>query len=231
MPRAEPFERHADRYDRWFDEHPHVYASERAAVDELLPRGPDVATVAVGVGTGRFAPPDSVGIDPAGAPLERARDRGVRPVRGVAEALPVRSGAADAVLVVTTICFVDDVDVMLADARRVLRPGGTLVIGYVDRESPLGRRYEQRREQNPFYAEATFVSTDEVVAALDAVGDTAGATDAGPGAGVGAPAGGFGDPRFVQTLFGDVGDMKEPDSVEPGHGDGSFVVVAADAAP
>jgi SAM-dependent methyltransferase len=210
MPRSAPFEAHAARYDRWFDEHPHVFASERAAVDALLPRGPDVETLAIGVGTGRFAPDGAVGVDPALAPLRYARDRGVRTVRGVAEALPVRDDSVDAALVVTTICFVDDVEAMLREARRAIRPGGTVVIGYVDRDSPLGRRYEGRREGNPFYAEATFVSTEEVVAALDRAG--------------------FGEPRFVQTLFGDgaVDGLAEPDPVEAGHGDGSFVVVAAD---
>ena len=52
-------------------------------------------------------------------------DLDLRP--GVAEALPVADGAADAVVCTLVLCSVDDVRQSLAEARRVLRPGGRFV--------------------------------------------------------------------------------------------------------
>lgn len=46
---------------------------------------------------------------------------------GVAEALPVADGAADAVVSTLVLCSVDDVRQSLAEVRRVLRPGGRFV--------------------------------------------------------------------------------------------------------
>ena len=210
-PRSEPFEEHTERYDRWFEEHPHVYESEMAALDELVGDEKVVDGVSVGVGTGRFAAPLGVetGVDPSTEMLRRARERGIRAVRGVGEALPFDDDAFDTVLMVTTVCFVDDLVASLREARRVLRPDGRFVAGYVDRESRLGQRYVEGREDNPFYREATFVSTDEIDDALTAAG--------------------FGDRRYVRTLFGDPEGMDSPDEVREGHGDGSFVGVCARA--
>ena len=205
MPKSEPFETHTGRYDRWFDEHDAAYRSELAAVERLLPEeGPGLE---VGVGSGRFAEPLGVeyGVDPAAAMLARARERGVVTVRGVAEQLPFRDGAFAAVLNVTTICFVDDVAATLSEARRVLRPGGAFVTGFVDEDSPLGQRYQEKRESNPFYRDAEFRSTAELRSAMDAAG--------------------FESLAFAQTVFESPDEMTAPDRVEDGHGDGSFVVV------
>src|SRR5690606_16354886 len=118
----------------------------------------------IGVGTGRFAKPlgIAIGIDPSLKMLARARNRGVGVVCRVAEALPFRDEVFDHALIVTTICFVDDARAMLAEARRVLRPEGAVVIGFIDRTSRLGRHYEAHRDESVFYRDAVFFSADEV---------------------------------------------------------------------
>jgi SAM-dependent methyltransferase len=206
-PRVAPFVHHHRRYENWFERHGAAYLSELIAVRALLPwegRG-----LEIGVGSARFAAPLGVefGIDPAPEMLEYARARGVRVARAVAEALPFGDAAFDHALVVTTLCFVEDAAAMLAEARRVLRPGGALVIGFIDRASALGREYEGHREENVFYRDAKFYSGDEVQRLLAAAG--------------------FGTPVWAQTLCGPLAQMREIEPMRAGRGQGSFVVVKA----
>lgn len=207
MPKAAPFEAHTERYERWFTEHDDVYRSELAALERLVPetdRG-----IEIGVGSGRFGPPlgMDVGLDPAESMLAYARDRGIEAVTGVAEALPFADDAFDTALIVTAICFVDDVQQTLAEVDRVLEPSGTLVMGYIDRESPVGEIYQANKTQNPFYRDATFVSTDELVDELEAAG--------------------FRDFEFVQTVYRWLDEVEGLEPIEEGYGDGSFVGLKA----
>ncbi len=210
MARSAVFEAETPRYEQWFPDHAAAYSAEMAALYELMPT-PGFA-LEVGVGTGRFAAPlgVAVGIDPAVAMLAEARARGILCVRGTAEALPFRDGAFDHVLIVTTICFVDDPRRMLAEARRVLRPDGAAVIGFIDRATPLGQFYLDHREKSVFYREATFFSATEVRDLL------AGA--------------GFGTCDWRQTLAGPLAEVTEREPILPGFGTGAFVAVRA-AAP
>jgi SAM-dependent methyltransferase len=207
MPKTAPFEEHTERYEEWFEEHEAVYRSELNALRRLLPT-PGYG-VEIGVGSARFAAPlgVQVGLDPAESMLECARERGIDVVRGVAECLPFRDGTFDSALVVTTICFVDDVPRTLTEAERVLEPSGSLVIGYVDGNSPVGRMYREKKERNPFYSGAAFVSTEELVAALEAAG--------------------FTEFEFAQTIYHWPDEVEDPEPIEEGYGDGSFVVVGA----
>ncbi|AXG09783.1 class I SAM-dependent methyltransferase [Haloplanus rubicundus] len=207
MPKSAPFERYTERYEGWFDTHEAAYQSEVEALQQLIPQ-PDFG-VEIGVGSARFAAPlgMQVGLDPAGDMLVHARERGIDVVKGVAESLPFRDGTFDTALIVTTICFVDDIPQTLAEARRVLRPDGSLVIGYIDKDSPVGQIYQETKSENPFYREAVFVSTDELVDALHVAG--------------------FSEFEFVQTIYHWPDEIDEPEPVEEGHGDGSFVGIKA----
>ena len=206
-PRTEPFLRHYQDYDQWFERHRAAYLSELLAVRALLPwqgRG-----LEIGVGTGRFGGPLGVkiGIDPVAEMLPYARARGVTVVQAIAEALPFPDGVFDSVLIVTTMCFVDDRSATLRQAARVLRPGGALVIGLIDRESPLGQDYLVHQTESIFYREATFLSASEVEALL---------TDSG-----------FGELNWIQTLHTPLSRTKEIESATAGTGRGAFLVVRA----
>ncbi|MFC3995630.1 class I SAM-dependent methyltransferase [Nocardiopsis sediminis] len=96
-------------------------------------------TLDVGVGTGLNLPlyPSGVritGIDLSPAMLAVARDRGAE--LGIdadlrvadAERLPFADDAFDTVVCTLTLCSVPDVDLALREMRRVLRPGGRLVL-------------------------------------------------------------------------------------------------------
>lgn len=90
-------------------------------------------TLDLGSGTGRNLPlvpagARAVAVDPHADALARARRRApdVPAVIARAEALPFRAGVFDTVVSGLVLCSVDDPDAALAEARRVLRPGGTL---------------------------------------------------------------------------------------------------------
>lgn len=210
MPRIEPFEQHPDRYDRWFDQHPTVFAAEVRALRSLRP--PGGRGLAIGVGTGRFAQALDIedGVDPSRVMRQRAQQRGIRTRAGTAEDLPYDDNQFDVALLVTTICFVDDVEQSLAEAHRVLVPSGVLLVGMVDRESSLGQQYEAEKEDHPFYYAAHFHTTEEVVAAMRAVG--------------------FGAFAVRQTLVHPLDEVEDSEPVKPGHGEGAFVAIRGHAA-
>ena len=207
MARTAPFESHPPRYEAWFNKHEAAYVSELLALRSFVPM--EGRGLEIGVGTARFAAPLSVaiGIDPAAGMLGYASARGVNVARAVAEALPFAKGVFDYALIVTTLCFVDDPIVMLREIARVLRPGGALIIGFIDRESPLGQHYLAHQAESVFYREASFVSAAEVGTALEQTG--------------------FRDPVWAQTLFRPLSEIDEIEPVSPGRGRGAFLVVRA----
>ena len=79
-------------------------------------------------GTGRVGPSLAAGVDLAHGMVRVAREAlpGARLAAGDAEALPFRATAFDLVVSSSTFQWLPDLDVALAEARRVLRPGGTL---------------------------------------------------------------------------------------------------------
>jgi len=207
MARTIPFDTHAKQYEDWFERHEAAYNSELLAVRSLLPlvgKG-----LEVGVGTGRFARPLGIefGLDPSQAMLVRAKNRGIHVVAGIAESLPFADESFDTVLIVVTICYVDDVTATLREARRVLKPGGSVIIGFLDYGSKIGRIHLDREAQKFFYLDARFFSAREVDALLQELG--------------------FDDLCWVQTLFRAPNTVKHIEPLKPGHGDGLFCVVRA----
>ena len=164
MPRIEPFEEHSLAYDRWFEDHKELYEAELKAIGEIIPK--ELAmSVEIGVGSARFAAPLGVrfGLDPSRMMLKKAMEQGISVCLGVAEELPFSDQSFDLVLMVTTICFVDSIDAAFAEAYRIIKPDGCIVVGFVDKDSPLGRQYQARKNESKFYRHATFYSTEEVL--------------------------------------------------------------------
>lgn len=205
----DPYETRAEEYDRWFVRHRYVYDAELNAVRRLVPetgRG-----IEVGVGTGRFAQPlgITVGVDPSRAMMKIAAERGINLIAGRAEMLPLRGGICDFVMMITILHLLDDVPSAVRECRRILTPGGKIVIAYIERDSPMGREYSRPHQDKSgeYFREAHFFSTDEILNILQGSG--------------------FHSPVFTQTIFRAVDDIVDPEPVEPGYGRGSFVVVRA----
>lgn len=204
MAKIESFERHLLEYENWFSANRFAYISELLAVKKQLPKVG--SSVEIGVGTGRFAAP--LGIDMGVEPSKRmgaiASQRGVQVVAGTGEELPLGDALFDDVLMVTTLCFLDNAKAALAEAFRILRTGGHIIIGFVDKDSPLGIQYQENKEKSSFYKVAVFYSASEVEELLRQTG--------------------FGDISFFQTIFRNLSEIDRPERVKPGFGEGSFLV-------
>jgi SAM-dependent methyltransferase len=205
MPKIHPFQKHADQYETWFERNRWVYEAELRAVKALIPETGH--GVEIGVGTGRFAAPlgIKIGVEPSTRMKEMAQKRGIQVFNGVAEKLPFNDCELDFILMVTTVCFVDDINKAFQEAYRVLSKGGFLIVGEVDRNSPIGQTYLKHQNENVFYKEAAFFSVDEVVKAMKQAG--------------------LRDFVFRQTIFHTLPEVTENEPVKPGYGQGSFVVI------
>lgn len=207
MPKTEPFEKYSDAYDEWFEKNRDLYDAELEAIRQLIPPL-GAEGLEVGVGSGKFAIPlgIKIGVEPSEKMAIKARKQGIKVYQDVAEDLPFSEGRFEFVMMVTTICFVDDVLKSFREAFRVLKPGGCIIVGFVDKESELGRQYSDRRENSKFYKEATFFSTQEVIKYLEAAG--------------------FGTVRIKQTLI----PRELQATILDGFGRGAFVVIRGETA-
>jgi ubiquinone/menaquinone biosynthesis C-methylase UbiE len=207
MPKISAFEKHFDRYEEWFEKNEYAYQSELDAVKLLMPKFEK--GLEVGIGTGKFAVPLGIksGIEPSYQMRKIALERGLNVVDGVAENLPFEDNSFDLVLMVTTVCFVDDVLKSFKECFRVLKNSGTILIGFVDRESTIGKIYQANKEKSLFYKKAMFYSTSEIVELLYKAG--------------------FKNFNFSQTIFKKLDEIKEKEPVRYGFGKGSFIVISA----
>ena len=163
------FERFADDYDRWFDEHSKVYSDQVDLLRRNIPKSTG-QMLEIGVGSGRFASRLGIrhGIDPSVRLLAMARGRGVEPVLGVGEFLPYRDETFDGVLMMTVICFMADLPTSFLEAFRVIRNGGTLVVAFLEKGGEIAKR--EQGSAGRFLRYAEFYSAVEVTAALTGVG-------------------------------------------------------------
>ncbi len=172
IPSRRVFNEYAGDYDRWFDEHAGVY---RAQLRLLRTAVPDHGQgLEVGVGSGRFAVPLGIhcGIDPSFGLASIAHQRGIDVVLGEGEHLPYCAGAFDYVLMMTVICFIDDVVTVFWEACRVLKPGGILVVGFIEAGGEVAGKYRNEKTKARFLRFARFRSPDEVTGFFEDTGFT-----------------------------------------------------------
>lgn len=116
----------------------HWLAAARAAL--VPPAGPDGGVlVDLGCGGGLLAPHVAalgyrhVGVDLVPSALAIARAHGVTPVRGDVTRIPLGDGVAAVVTAGELLEHVPDPAAVIAEAARVLRPGGRLVLDTLNR--------------------------------------------------------------------------------------------------
>ena len=165
------FTRYAAEYDRWYDEHPEEYRQELARVRRMA--GKAVApALEIGAGSGRFGAPLSygTGLEPSPALARLARGRGIEMILGVAEHLPFRDGSFRSVLMVTVLCFLSNPPHALREVRRILAPGGTFTVAFIERDGEIALKYREEKVKGRFLAHARFFTEGEVRTLLDTAG-------------------------------------------------------------
>ena len=204
MARINAFQQYGDKYDEWFVRNADLYSAEIAAIGSFFSHE-KLFGLEVGVGSAKFALPLGVkiGVEPSEKMAQKAKKAGISVVKAVAENLPFPESTFDFVLMVTTICFVDDIEQSFKEAKRVLKKGGFIVTGFVDKESELGKIYQAKKDKSKFYKEAVFFSSAEVIASLKKAG--------------------FTDIKAKQTLL----SRQNIKGIKDGFGEGSFVVIKA----
>ena len=207
MAKTKPFDENRELYEQWFVKNDAVYKSELKAIRHFIPE--QKKGIEIGIGSGLFAKPLGIGegIDPSEQMTELARKRGLSVVKGVAEKLPFKDNSYDFAIMVTTICFVDSPEKAVTEVFRILKEGGSFILAFVDKESKVGKEYLKMKEKSIFYRDAVFFSTDELLSILSETG--------------------FKDFEIVQTVFGNLDDVKDIQDFKPGFGNGSFVVISA----
>ena len=115
--------------DRWF------LAKLRAATFQYLPK--DARILEVGAGTGLnfvYYPDNALGVatEPSAEMLriaeQKARPQGLKLLRSYAEELPFQTASFDAAFATLVFCSVKSPEKAFAELRRVVRPGGTVLL-------------------------------------------------------------------------------------------------------
>jgi len=207
MALTKPFDENIEQYENWFIENEFVYQSELNAIKTLIPS--DKKGIEIGIGSGLFAKPLGIkdGIEPSAKMRKLAQKRGLHVIGGVGEELPLSSEIYDFALMVTTICFLDDVSKSFKEIKRILKPHGSFIIAFVDKDSPLGKVYQKHKNENLFYRSATFYSTEDVKKLLTNHR--------------------FRINKIVQTVFGDLSKINSTHKNMEGYGKGGFVCIEA----
>jgi len=208
MAKTKPFDEHSEDYEKWFEFNKYAYHSEIRAIGHFIPK--KGKGIEIGIGSGLFAQPLGIkdGIEPSPRMRRIAQERGLNVYDGIAEDIPLKNNTFDYALIVTTICFVDNIEKSLKEVWRILKPTGRVIIGFVDKNSRIGKIYQENKQFSTFYKEASFYSSEEVKKYLQNEG--------------------FREIEFVQTLFGELKSITETQDFKQGYGDGSFVVVKAE---
>ncbi len=203
MARIEPFDKYYQEYDNWFIENKELYQAELKAIKPFIPK--NKKGLEIGVGSARFAKPlgVKVGVEPSKKIADIARNRGIKVYESIAEKLPFSDEEFDFALIVTTICFVDDILKTFQEAYRVIKNNGFIIVGFIDKDSYLGKKYQSKKSISKFYSYATFYSATEVLDYLKKAG--------------------FSNFSIKQTVFPE--EKYNMSHIEKGFGEGSFIVI------
>lgn len=145
---SRPFDEYAGEYDAWFLNNQNVLDSEVLLLKHFL-KTPGRA-LSVGCGSGLFEHilrtehgiTIQHGVEPAAGMAEIAQKRGLEVKSGTAEELPFGDEEFDTVILNGTPGYIDDLHQAFAEAFRVAKSGGLVLVADVPAESSYGLLYQ-----------------------------------------------------------------------------------------
>jgi SAM-dependent methyltransferase len=170
-----------EAYEAWFDKPigRFVDKAEERLIHRFVKTEPGGLLLDGGCGTGHFAPvfagrgADIIGLDRSFEMLEYAKSRYriQNLVHGNVEALPFVTDSFEIVIMLTVLEFLSAPRLALCETRRVLKPSGQLVVGYLERLSPWGmlRRFRGLMG-HAFWREVRFYHRREVEDLMNCAG-------------------------------------------------------------
>lgn len=103
--------------------------------------------------------------------MDITKRRGLRVEKASGESLPFKDESFGAVFLLFTLCFVEDSERVLSEARRVVKKDGGLIVGIINRESPRGKLYMKKKsEGHPIYKYAHFYNANKVAGMIEKAG-------------------------------------------------------------
>ena len=206
----EIFDENVSEYEDWFDRYPYVFQSEVEAVREMLPEGESLYGIEIGLGTGQYSAALNIkeGVEPSDNMRALARKRGLDVMNAVAESLPYKDMHFDFAVILFSISYFQDVAAAFEEAHRILKNHGCLIVGFLDKDSVIGKAYTLHKADSTFYRNANFYGVARMMEKLRMAG--------------------FRNFKISQTLFGDLESISTLQPSREGSGEGSFVVIRAE---
>ena len=141
-----------------------VDEAEKKIINSLIENITPGNILDIGCGTGHWSVFLSekgfgvTGIDISDAMLDLAKNKypGMNFLKGNSQNLPFNNNSFDAVLSVTMLEFVDNIEKAVDEMYRVLKNSGYIIVGCLNKNSVIGKN----KSNDPVFKNAVFLSTD-----------------------------------------------------------------------
>jgi len=111
------------------------------------------------------------GVDPSYKVSSIAKKKGILVALAKGENLPFLDKTFGTVFILFTLCFVDDPIEVLKESYRVLKHGGKVILGIINKGSSWGKLYSKKKEENhTFYSQTQFYSPDDIEKFFERIG-------------------------------------------------------------
>lgn len=163
----------ADSYDGWFGTPLGAFVGDlqRRALERALENTTSGVVIDIGAGTGHFTTVAQehqvIAVEPSAAMSSVGRHQSagstIHWCAGVGERLPLASVSVDGAMIVTALEWATDPAAWFTEVRRVVRPGGWLVMVILSALSPWAALYRRKADEGlEPWRSARFFTSEEV---------------------------------------------------------------------